>query len=54
MSRKFIEKVKRYGVVDTRKYRYVYNYNNGYIMRLPIRWLDTTKAIDSWKIVKQL
>lgn len=53
MTKKFIKKVKFYGVVNTRKYRYVYDYNNGCIMRLPIQWLDTTRAIDGWKTVKR-
>ena len=53
MTRKFIEKVKLYGVVDTRKYRYLCDYNNGCIMRLPIRWLDTTHAINEWETVKR-
>ena len=54
MTKEFIKKVKLYGVVDTRKYRYLYDYNNGCIMRIPIAWLDTTRAIDSWKTVKRL
>ena len=55
MTRKFIEKVKLYGMVDTRNYRYVYRADsvNAWIERLPIEWLDTTRAIDGWKIVKR-
>ena len=55
MTKKFVKKVKLYGVVDTRKYRYVYR-NDGasaWIDRLPIDWLDTTHAIDGWKTVKR-
>ena len=56
MTKKFIKKVKLYGVVDTRKYRYVYR-NDGtsaWIDRLPIIWLDTTHAINKWETVKRL
>ena len=55
MTEKFIKKVKLYGIVDTRKYRYVYR-NDGasaWIDRLPIDWLDTTRSIDGWKTVKK-
>lgn len=55
MTKKFIEKVKWYGTVDTRNYRYVYHVDatSAWIERLPIEWLDTTKAIDGWEIVKR-
>ena len=59
MTKEFIKKVKLYGIVDTRKYRYVYRYaysNSGFtswIDRLPIDWLDTTRAIDGWETVKR-
>ena len=55
MTKKFFKKVKLYGVVDTRKYRYVYhnNWASAWIDRLPIIWLDTTRAIDGWKTVKR-
>lgn len=55
MTKKFIGKVKLYGVVDTRKYRYVYHANSisAWIERLPIDWLDTTRAIDGWETVKR-
>ena len=55
MRKEFIKKVKLYGIVDTRKYRYIYR-NNGasaWIDRLPIVWLDTTRAIDEWETVKR-
>ena len=55
MTKKFIKKVKLYGVLDTRKYRYAYH-NDGasaWIDRLPIDWLDTTHAIDEWETVKR-
>ena len=54
MTKKFVKKVKFYGVVDTGKYRYIYDYNNGCIMRLPIIWLDTTHAIDKWETVARV
>ena len=55
MTRKFIGKVRQQGIVDTRNYRYVYHVDaaNAWIERLPIEWLDTTRAIDGWKIVKR-
>ena len=55
MTKKFIKKVKVYGIVDTRKYRYVYRDDgaSAWIDRLPIIWLDTTRAIDGWKTVKR-
>lgn len=55
MTKKFIKKVKLYGVVDTRKYRYVYRVDgfSAWIERLPIEWLDTTRAYDEWEIVKR-
>ena len=54
MSNKFFEKVIRSVFVDTRNYRYVARENRGdvYIMRLPIKFLDTTRALDSWELVK--
>ena len=53
LSKEFIAKVIRESIVDTRKYRYVhkeYCYHEC-IMRLPIEYLGTTKAIDGWEIV---
>ena len=55
MTKAFIERVKREGIVDTRKYRYVGGYDNdGYsIMRIDIDYLDRTAALDTnnWKEV---
>lgn len=53
MTKKFIEKVKLFGIVDTRNYRYVYHVDasSAWIECLPIEWLDTTRAIDGWTIV---
>ena len=55
MKKKFIEKIKRYGIVDTRRYRYVYRVDSvsAWIERIPIEWLDTTHAIDGWETVKR-
>ena len=56
MTRKFIEKVRQQGIVDTQNYRYVYHADSvsAWIDRLPIDWLDTTRAIDAWETVKRL
>lgn len=55
MTRKFIEKVRQQGIVDTRNYRYVYHVyaSSAWVDRLPIARLDTTRAIDGWKTVKR-
>lgn len=53
MTKEFLNKVKREGIVDTKNYRYVhigYGYKE-LIKRLPIDWLDTTLAIDGWEII---
>ena len=49
MKNEFIAKVIREGIVDTDKYRYVFK--DGNILRLPLSYLDTTKAIDGWEVV---
>ena len=51
MRRTFYEKVKKYGSVDTRKYRYVLE-DYGNVARLPLEYLDTTRAEDGWEIIK--
>ena len=51
---KFLEKVKRDGIVDTRKYRYVVDSAQGVIKRLPIEYLDTTLALTEWEVVDNL
>lgn len=48
---KFLERVKREGIVDTRKYRYVVDHAQGLIKRLPIEYLDTTLALTEWQVV---
>lgn len=53
MTKEFIARVKREGIVDTKKYRYVYKYitraHVEYITRLPIMWVDTAKALNEWE-----
>jgi hypothetical protein len=53
MTKKFIEKVLYLCIVDTKKYRYVANWDNEgnpIISRLPIEYLDTTAALDGWEV----
>lgn len=58
MKKEFWERVKRERIVDTKKYRYVLDTDirleRPLIKRLPIEDLDTTAAIDGWKVVKEL
>lgn len=50
------ERIMRAGIVDTKKYRYVYADErcHAYIKRIPLECLDTPAAIDKWEIVKVL
>lgn len=50
MRRSFYEKVKKYGTVDTRKYRYVLG-DWGDVSRLPLELLDTTEAYSAWEFI---
>lgn len=57
MTKALIERVKNERVVDTRKYRYVFDDAVGKtpcIKRLPRIDLDTTAAIDGWETVATL
>ena len=56
MKKMFIEKIKREGVVDTKKYRYAIRYNeNGFeVIRLELYKLDTTAAYTDWVVVKDI
>lgn len=54
MTKKFLEKVLHDRVVDTKKYRYRVNESTGYIERIPIEYLDTTKALEGWELVEDL
>ncbi len=51
IKRKFYEKVKKLGFVDTRKYRYVLDmeYN---VKRLPLVELNTTSVYDGWERIR--
>ena len=49
LKKAFLNRVIREGIVDTRNYRYVCNGN--IIKRLPIKYLNTTAAIDNWETV---
>lgn len=57
MTKKFIERVKREGRVDTRKYRYISDEDVRHdkyifqIKRLPLEYLDTMAAYDEWEVV---
>lgn len=54
MTKEFIKKVLNKWTVDTRKYRYVAEYDPcGYvcIKRLELYKLDTTRALTDWKVV---
>ena len=54
MKKEFVDKVIKNGVVDTKKYRYVYSVSaeKAEIRRIDINLLDTTGTIDGWEIVK--
>lgn len=52
----FALKVIKYGVVDTKKYRYVYKTfpDYGEIKRLRVECLGTVKSFDDWETVKRI
>ena len=50
MRRSFYEKVKKYGTVDTKKYRYMLG-DWGDVSRLPLELLDTTEAYSAWEFI---
>jgi hypothetical protein len=58
MTKEFIDRVIREGIVDTKTYRYIRKDMTGAteqwveIRRLPIDKLDTTAAIDGWETVR--
>lgn len=54
LTKKFIEKVLHDRIVDTKNYRYRVNESTGYIERIPIEYLDTTKALEGWVQVENL
>lgn len=53
MRKDFIEKIKKEHIIDTKKYRYVFEgtWDYAYIKRLPIKYLDTTRAINDWETI---
>lgn len=55
MKKEFIEKVIREGIVDTKKYRYIYDpiCEVAYIKRLKRSLLGTTAAYSGWEVVKE-
>ncbi len=54
MNKAFMHKVINNGVVDTRKYRYIYEIvgKRGIIKRLALSDLDTTEALTGWMVVR--
>ena len=54
MNAKFIDKVIREGIVDTKNYRYAYRVGKtrAVVERLPINQLDTTAALEPWEVVE--
>lgn len=51
MTKTFETRVKREGIVDTKKYRYCARDNK--IVRVELDKLGTTAALADWEIVKQ-
>lgn len=51
MTRQFLKRVASESIIDTKKYRYTYNAENGNIERLPLEKLNTTDSITDWEIV---
>lgn len=58
MTHDFMDRIIRERIVDTAKYRYIAKEKKNTdcqwleILRLPIKQLDTTAAIDGWETVK--
>ena len=57
MNKEFEARVKFEGIVDTKKYRYLYKAGIGdrksRIVRIEISKLDTTAALTEWEVVKE-
>lgn len=53
LSAKALEKLWQYGLHDTSKYRYVYNYDNDKIYRIEKSLLDTTEALNPENWIEQ-
>lgn len=52
MRESFIRKVVAHGIYDTKKYRWIYDCGTNSIIRIPIEYLDTTRALSDWEIVE--
>lgn len=52
MRESFKRKVIENGIYDTKRYRWLYDSNSNTIQRLPIQYLDTTRALSEWEIVE--
>ena len=52
MTESFKQKVIENGIYDTERYRWIYDINTNTIQRLPIQYLDTTKALSDWEVVE--
>lgn len=53
LSKNFRNRIKREGIVDTKKYRYVLDSKSGEIKRIPYGYLDTSSVSDksAWTTV---
>jgi hypothetical protein len=56
MKKKFFEMVKKYGVLDTKKYRYAATEYNDFpvcyeISRISLKDLESFNALGNWKTV---
>lgn len=54
MRKDFRERVLTERIVDTKKYRYavIGDFAEQRIIRIPIAYIGTTKAIDGWEVVE--
>lgn len=53
MKESFKQKIIEDGIYDTKRYRWIYDVNTNTIQRLPIQYLDTTRALSDWEIVER-
>lgn len=53
MRKSVLDRLKVFGFVDTRNFRYVLDESGRFpvVRRLPLECLDRTSALDSWEIV---
>lgn len=45
MKERLIDRIKREGVVDTKRYRYMYDASTNDVLYIPLDELDTTAAL---------